>query len=175
MSKVEQMLEMDFGIEGLDTVSNDIGGFEIPEGYVENTLNDFYEDDIIQGKPHLTDIIEYSFTDEDDNEVNKARIELIIVDDDEEEFTRVRINLKTNDNIQKNVHFMSSLFKLIKGLAEMKKAGCFGGYNIIKKVDLAKIKEQVNALDEITLKVTEESIRDNEYNSFVIVNGDSYE
>ena len=172
MSDKQMQLEMlmdEFGVEG-DYVE-EVKTVTIPDDYLITNITELYDGDIIEGKPELSDIITSEFENDDGEKEISHRVELGVVNDTDEEVTIIRINLKSGDDIQKNVHAKSKLFLLVKGLMEMKcGAGCFDQYNRLKSISIDKIQSMVNDLDFIKMKVKEESAGTFEYNSFVVLN-----
>lgn len=170
-----EMLMDEMGVEGGYVEEPDT--VDVPDDYLTIKLNECYDGDIIKGKPQLTGIIESKYTNDDTGEEEtNHRVELGVVNDEEMEVHIIRINLKSGETIQENVHYASKLFRLVKGIMEMKVPGCMQKYNRLRVANLDKVKEQVDALDEICLKVSEESMNNGEicYNTFTVVNPDDH-
>lgn len=179
MNDEQMKLEMMFDELGVEAgFVEEFKSVDIPEDYVVIDLKECYDDDIIDGKPQLSQIIKSTFENKETGEEETTyRVDLALLNDEELTAYLIRINLKSDDIIQKDVHHASKLFKLVKGLMEIKVgAGCMDNYNRLNVVNLDKIREQIESLDELTLKVVEESMNNRSiiYNSFVVVNSDNY-
>lgn len=162
----------EFGIEP-DYVEEQNGGIEIPDDFKVTELKDTYDGDYLQGKPYLSDVIEYEYEDKKTGEKKKSTYcELVLIDSDEKEAYKIRINLKSTDNIQKSVHKSSKLYALVVGLINLKNKGAFKNYNHLKKVNLDNIKNIVSKIDDLTVKVKEVQGKEFPYNTFVIVDGE---
>jgi hypothetical protein len=159
------------GIEA-DFVEENTDGISIPNNYNLTKLSEAYDGDYLQGKPYLSDISEYTFEDKDTGEKKtNYSVRLVLIDEDDEEAYEVKINLKSPDIIQTNVHKASKLYALVVGLINMKSEGAFQNYNHLKKVNLENIQQVVNSIDDMTLKVEEIRTNNFSYNTFKVVNG----
>lgn len=159
----------ELGIEP-DFVEEQDDGIVIPNNYRVTKLSETYDGDYLQGKPYLSDITEYEYEDKDTGEKGKnISVRLVLIDEDDEEAYEIKINLKSADVIQTNVHKSSKLYALVVGLINMKNDGAFQNYNHLKKVNLDYIRKAVNDIEDMTLKVVEVDNNKFSYNTFVIV------
>lgn len=159
----------EFGIEP-EYVEEQTGGIEIPFDFNVTELKDAYDGEYLQGKPYLSDVIEYDYEDKDTGEKKKnTYCELVLIDSDEKEAYKIRINLKSDNNVQENVHKSSKLYALVVGLINLKNKGAFKNYNHLKKVNLDNIRNIVGEIDDLTVKVKEVQSNNFSYNTFVIV------
>lgn len=129
---------------------DDVSFFE----YERKTLADIGDGEFYEGKPHLLNISDYTF-DEDGQEVTKYRTQLCLVDEDEEEFLQININLKSNEDVQRGVHFKSSLYKLVGGIMEQQQPGWTQKHNIITSVSVKEFKEFIDGLESMTVEIKE--------------------
>lgn len=122
------------------------------DDYERINLSELGNDDEIEGKPYLSEVGSYTV---DDDGVKKTihSAHLYIVDDDAKEYYDIKINLKENSDLQKNVHKSSTLFAFATGILELEHPGCTSGMNRIKKVDLSEFRSFTNELNKMIVKV----------------------
>lgn len=166
-------------METLDDVFNELG-FEaetveeeiveiVPEDYTITEFNSLLDEERIEGKPVLTEVMTFTF-DDDGEEVERHKAELYILNDDMEEATKININLKRGGDVQENVHCKSQLFALVKGLANLKSPNCMDGYNRIKKVNLEVIRKRLEEMDNIKMEALYAGeLNGNSYNTLRIL------
>lgn len=160
----------EFGVEP-DYVEDNNGGIEIPAHWKVTQLSEAYDGEYLSGKPVLSEIIVDEYEDKDTGEKNKSiYATLVLLDYDSEESYKVRINLKSSEAEQTNVHKSSKLYALVVGLINLRNEGAFQNYNHLKKVNLDNIRNIVGEIDDLTIKVKEIQSKDFTFNTFVIVN-----
>lgn len=157
-----------FGVKG--SFKENDSGVTLPTDFWERPLKSLEDDEIFEGKPQLgnIEVIEY-----EDKETGKKQTnfqcKLYVIDSDEKEAYVIPLNLKSKENIQKNVHHQSSLYKLVMGLMELEAPGIHEQFNVLDKVNLSQIRKQLEGMENLMFKVV--SIDNNGfiYKSFVIV------
>ena len=155
----------------MPTVDADFVEEETNEWYAYNriSLKELDDGDEYTGKPLLTPVETVTF-DDDGTEQVRHRCRLILIDDEMEEYLQININLKQSGSIQKNVHHMSSLFKLIGSLQVCGgQKDWFNKNNRIRTIDLEDWEAYINNLTEMTIKVYEEVGTSFTYNSFKVI------
>ena len=135
--------------------------------YNRKTLNDIGADEYYQGKPKLSEVHEVSF-DNDGREEKRHRCQLFLIDDEAEEFLQININLKAPGDIQKGVHYKSSLYKLIGGIMEQIQPGWTQDHNMIAQTNLAEFRRYINELESMTVFIREEAGSNFDYYTFKV-------
>ena len=135
--------------------------------YQRITLQDLGADEYYQGKPQLSEVTSVTFDNDGESEV-KHRCQLWLIDDAEEEYLQVNINLKAPDDVQKGVHYKSSLYKLVGGIMEQITPGWTQENNIIVQTNLKEFRDYINELESMTIKTREEEGSDFSYLTFTI-------
>ena len=105
-----------------------------------------------------------------DDEQVRYRARLLLIDDEEEEYLQINLNVKTDSNIQTNVHNLSSLYSLIGGIQNLNNPGWTKKYNRIKKVDLSEWETYINSKESMTVEIQSKHGSNFSYNSFRVTN-----
>lgn len=138
----------------------------IPEGYDIIRLQDLEDTEEFSGEATMTSIEPVIF-DQDGEEVTKYRSRLQIVNDDTAEVLSININLKTGEEIQKNVR-MSVLFDFLKSVLN-----CAGEWdiskNMIKKANIEEFVEYINESSKITIIKKTVNTSNFSFNSFEVI------
>lgn len=138
----------------------------IPEGYDIIRLQDLEDNEEFSGEATMTSIEPVIF-DQDGEEVTKYRSRLKIVNDDTAEVLSININLKTGEEIQKNVR-MSVLFDFLKSVLN-----CAGEWdiskNMIKKANIEEFVEYINESSNITIIKKTVNTSNFSFNSFEVI------
>lgn len=157
-----------FGVKG--SFQENDSGVTLPTDYWERPLKSLEADEVFEGKPTLGNIEIIEFTDKDTGKSQKnIQAKLYIIDDDEKEAYVIPLNLKSKDNVQKNVHHQSSLYKLVMGLMELEAPGIHNNFNQLDKVDLKQVRKQLDEMENLMFKVVNIDNNGFIYKSFVIV------
>ena len=119
------------------------------------------------GKPHLSEVETYTF-DDDGTEKTNHRAHLFIVDDEAEEYLDIKINLKQDGDVQKNVHKLSTLFRYVTGILEFENPGRTVGMNRIRTINLQQFREFTNNCNFMEIEVETVNGANFPYNSFKI-------
>lgn len=129
-------------------------------------LSDMEDGDHFTGRPELSGIEER--IDFNDTEKKQYIIRFNIVNDDAKEYLNINIRLKTNENIQRNVHKQSSLFALVDSLSWILDE-YWQVYDIIKEVNITNLRNFINSADIITVHIVEREADFGSYNSFRVL------
>ena len=124
--------------------------------YQRKTLEDIGADEYYMGRPVLSDVAEVTF-DNDGEEQKRHRCQLFLVDDDAEEFLQVNVNLKEAGDIQHNLHFKSSAYKLIAGIMEQIQPGWAENNNFITQTNLKEYRDYLASCESMTIFIREET------------------
>ena len=142
---------------------NDYSFFDYP-----NRLKprDIYEESgegaMYMGKPVLGEVREQEFTDDATGRTTKRiRCSFWLVDDDAEEYLEINLNPKVNDDLQRNIHPKSMLYKLIAGVMETIQRGWAEEHNYINQFDLSELREYLAKKESMTIQLREESFLKN--------------
>lgn len=141
--------------------------FEVPYEFERYTLRDLNHGDTFEGKPYMSEVHQFSF-DQDGVEVTKNRFKLFLVDEDSEEYLDINVNLKTEGDVQKNIHKRSVLYDFIASIQDLNGSQFSSLYNRIKIVNLSEFREYINSMDVMTIKALERTGRIS-YMSFCVV------
>lgn len=141
---------------------------DIPEDYTQYKLSSFDNLETYKGKPTFTAPEEINFVDEDTGEeVTKYRCKFYVVNSARESAMEANINLKTKEDLQKNIRVGSVLYDFIGSLIEFENPNFMEKNNIITQVDLSEIREFVNQLNSIEIEIHEHN-GNFSYNTFKV-------
>lgn len=134
--------------------------------YLRISLSELEHDDQYTGKPLLLPVETVQYDEED---TPKYRARLLLIDDENEEYLQININLKSNSDVQTNVHNASSLYALIAGTMNLSDPEWSTIYNRIKSVNLEDWETYINSKEKMTIRVVAKEGNNFTYNSFRIV------
>ena len=122
----------------------DDDGLNIPADFNRIELKNMEDGEVFEGKPHLSGIRTFTFTDRETGEekINNT-ISLVLLDADAEEAYIYPINLKTDDLVQTDIKSASKLYSLVMGLMECKQKGVSQSYNELPKVNLESLGKMI--------------------------------
>lgn len=147
----------------------DKSGITVPADYWNRKLGQLPVDEIFAGKPHLgvPEKIEWEDKETGEKKVN-FQVKLIVIDDAANEAYTIPINLKSDADIHENLFPSSKLYALQMGLMELKAKGISREFNRLT-VDLNKLRDILEEMDELYFKVVKIDNGDFTYKSFRIV------
>ena len=134
--------------------------------YERISLAEIPAEEIVKGKPILLPIEKIQF---DLEETPRYRCRLLIVNDDRQEYVQITINLKSEDNVQSNVHSASSLYALVAGVKNLQEPGWSTRNNRLHNVNLTEWSNFIEQCSSMTVKVVEKEAKWGNYNSFRVV------
>lgn len=120
--------------------------------YVRVTLNDLENGETKTGFPVLSEVQTIQF---EDNPKPTHRVTLTIVDPTEEERLEIPITLKTDSDIQKNIHHKSKLYAFISSIKDIEEAGWSTRHNRIAKVNLDDFRRFLDSAKSCTVQAIE--------------------
>lgn len=133
--------------------------------YLRVNLSDLDDGDEYDGKPLLLPIEKVQF---DEEEAPRYRARLLLIDDENEEYLQINLNLKSDNDIQTNVHNASSLYALIGGIQNLNNPQWTSMFNRIKKVNLEQWRDYLDTKANMNVKIVEKTGSNFVYNSFRI-------
>lgn len=128
-------------------------GLGIPQGFQRIELKNMEDEEEFEGKPILSEIKTNKFTDKNTGEetINHT-VSLVLIDEMSEEAYIYPIGIKTNEEIQVNVHNASKLYSLVMGLMELKQKGVSQHYNELPKVNLESLRKMISKFESMTVE-----------------------
>lgn len=128
-------------------------GLGIPQGFQRIELKNMEDEEEFEGKPMLSEIKTTKFTDKNTGEetINHT-VSLVLIDEMSEEAYIYPIGIKTNEEIQVNVHNASKLYSLVMGLMELKQKGVSQHYNELPKVNLESLRKMISKFESMTVE-----------------------
>ena len=145
-----------------------------PEEYELRRLNQVDENEVYKGKPVLGEINSFEKETDQFDESGSVIMETIynmkfgLIDDEKEIILEIPIKIKNDDAFQTNIHPASSLNKLIIGVVQTM-GGEMGDCNTFKKINLDNLRELINKIPLMKVKIIEKSGGSFLYNTFVTV------
>ena len=119
------------------------------------------------GRPVLLPIEKRIKFQEDDPDTYRTR--LLLINDEFDEYLQIPINLKSNENIQTNVHNASQLYALVGGIANLVEENWTQTFNRIESVNLEEWRDFLNDKEKMRIMVVEKQSRNFNYNSFRVL------
>jgi len=160
----------EFGVEA-DFVE-DSSGINIPANYWTRSLKQLPVEGVFAGKPQLGVPEKIEWEDKETGEKNiNFQIKLVVTDDLNEEAYIIPINLKSMDVVHKDLYPSSKLYALQMGLMELKAPGIARTYNRLT-VNLDKLRNILDNMEELYFKVIMIDSGDFKYKSFRIISED---
>lgn len=138
--------------EGMETGHVD-DPMENYEEYDRVFLSDQDNGDRFTGNPIMVEPFTYEFDNIETERLERKHKTRLCIVMDGEQYLEIGINLKKDDDIQKNIRKGSILFDLLSGLMIQRDPDSMKGVNVFKQVNLMHIREYINNLNSMTIEV----------------------
>lgn len=120
--------------------------------YLKVTLSNLEDGETWAGFPVLSDVQTVQW---EDNPKPQHRVTLTLVDEEMEERLEIPITLKSDGDIQKNIHHKSKLYAFLASIKDLEEPGWSKKHNRIGKADLDEYRRFLDSAKVCTIKAIE--------------------